>query len=589
MKKLASIFILCILFLTTCAPQVQPASLENTPDNLDSAQEENANEETPSEKQPSDLQGTSATIFNRLEIELPEMRGKNLSNNQTAVMAGAGLCIACHTNLKDEAGNDISMDVLWRPGMMANAARDPYWLATVSAEVTLQPELKEVIEDKCATCHMPMARVSAQAAGTATYILRDGFNDPGNELHELAIEGISCNLCHQIEAGNFNQVESFSGGYKIDLSTPKGERPSYGPFPVTSAATMQGASGYIPIESTHIQNSALCGTCHNLHTPFLDASGEIIGEFPEQMIYSEWQNSQYGNTQTCNSCHMPHAEGAAMLSILSTNPQSPIAQHSFVGANAFMVYMLAMNGDQMQVTASTEQFAAEIERITTHLSAQTTRVQIKNVEINENQISATVVIDSLVGHKFPTGFPSRRAWLYFSVTDASGNVIFESGAADPSGAIQGNDNDYNASIYEPHYQTISTPEQVQIYEVILQNTDNEVTTTLLRASGYLKDNRILPLGLDKENAPVDIAVHGTAFEDQDFNAGSDSVDYVIKLEEVNKPYTIIVQLLYQPIGFRWADHFRDIDTLEARQFIQFYDALSNLPFLVGEDTFVLGK
>jgi hypothetical protein len=179
--------------------------------------------------------------------------------------------------------------------------------------------------------------------------------------------------------------------------------------------------------------------------------------------------------------------------------------------------------------------------------------------------------------------------LYFSVTDASGNVIFESGAADPSGAIQGNDNDYNASIYEPHYQTISTPEQVQIYEVILQNTDNEVTTTLLRASGYLKDNRILPLGLDKENAPVDIAVHGTAFEDQDFNAGSDSVDYVIKLEEVNKPYTIIVQLLYQPIGFRWADHFRDIDTLEARQFIQFYDALSNLPFLVGEDTFVLGK
>ena len=42
--------------------------------------------------------------------------------------------------------------------------------------------------------------------------------------------------------------------------------------------------------------------------------------------------------------------------------------------------------------------------------------------------------------------------------------------------------------YEPHYATITSPDQVQIYEAIIQDSEGNVTTTLLKGAGYLKHN-----------------------------------------------------------------------------------------------------
>ena len=36
-------------------------------------------------------------------------------------------CLACHNGLVTPTGEDVSIGVGWRPSMMANAARDPYW------------------------------------------------------------------------------------------------------------------------------------------------------------------------------------------------------------------------------------------------------------------------------------------------------------------------------------------------------------------------------------------------------------------------------------------------------------------------------
>jgi len=78
-----------------------------------------------------------------------------------------------------------------------------------------------------------------------------------------------------------------------------------------------------------------------------------------------------------------------------------------------------------------------------------------------------------------------------------------------------------------------------------------VTTGLLSAVGYLKDNRLLPSGFKKETAEPDIASwamprririsrtrkHGAIFRQHRWGAGS-----VPRRAE----------LWYQPIGFRWA-------------------------------------
>src|SRR5262245_65282045 len=43
-------------------------------------------------------------------------------------------CFACHNGLSTSAGEDISIGFAWRPSMMANSARDPYWQAGVRRE-----------------------------------------------------------------------------------------------------------------------------------------------------------------------------------------------------------------------------------------------------------------------------------------------------------------------------------------------------------------------------------------------------------------------------------------------------------------------
>lgn len=56
-----------------------------------------------------------------------------------------------------------------------------------------------------------------------------------------------------------------------------------------------------------------------------------------------------------------------------------------------------------------------------------------------------------------------------------------------------------------------------------------MTTGLLNAVGYLKDDRLLPRGFDKRTAGAQIALHGAALDDPQFIGGQDRVHYSIAL------------------------------------------------------------
>jgi hypothetical protein len=195
-----------------------------------------------------------------------------------------------------------------------------------------------------------------------------------------------------------------------------------------------------------------------------------------------------------------------------------------------------------------------------------------------------VVIESQVGHKFPTGFPSRRAWLHVTVRDAGDEVVFESGAFGPDGAIEGNDNDADPAAYEPHYLTVSGPDQAQIYEAVMGDTEDAVTTTLLRGAGYLKDNRLLPAGFDSATASEDIAPYGRALADEDFLGGGDTVVYEVGLEDAEGPFTVSVELLYQSTGYRWAQNLGQQEGAEIATFLDAYETVPNLPVVVASET-----
>jgi len=587
MWKSAAFFSLLIILITACSGQPEtPTQASELPTQTPKTPHPTtANEDTLTEStQPTEING--GDDIQQEPGAFPELP---LPTNRDEFFVGSGLCATCHSNTTDQSGKDVSIDSFWRSTMMANASRDPYWKAAVRNEVEQNPAYQEIIEDKCSTCHTPMATFTDAVHGKNGKLLDEGYLNPEHNLHELAIDGVSCTLCHQIEDKNLGEVESYSGGYVINPDLPMGERLNYGPYqvPKGQANQMQSASGFIPVQGLHIQKSELCGTCHALFTPTIDENGEILGDFPEQMTYIEWLNSSYAETKSCQDCHMPEAEGSVQLSITGGPPRNQFSQHEFVGGNTEGLLMLRYFGEEIGVTASSQQLDQTIARAREQLENNTATIQIDEPVINASSLSVDVSIESTVGHKLPSGYPSRRVWVKLDVYDANNRLVFSSGGVNPDGSILENDNDLEAQEYEPHYELINSPDQVQIYEPILHDATGEVTTELLRSAGYLKDNRLLPSGYDKETATDEIAVYGTASEDGNFRANGDKIRYEIDITGYEVPFRVDVQLLYQAIGYRWAQNIAQLEFVEAKRFDNYYQSIPHDPVALAEASLVV--
>ena len=486
-------------------------------------------------------------------------------------------CIACHNGLSTPAGEDISIGFDWRPTMMANSARDPYWHAGVRREITDHPESRAAIEDECSICHMPMARYEAKRNGHEGEVFSHLPFDPDKPGDRLAADGVSCSLCHQISKEKLGTRESFVGGFVIDPPAPSGERLEYGPFKIEAGHTRimrTSSGGFRPVEAEHIRESEMCATCHTLYTQSLGPQGKPIGEFPEQMPYQEWLHSDYRATQSCQACHMPVVQEEAPISNVLGQPRAGFSRHVFVGGNFFMQRLLNRFRNELSVEALPQELESAAVRTVAHLQSEAARIAIEGLDVRAGRLEAGIVVQNLGGHKLPTAYPSRRAWLHVVVRDRNNRTVFESGAIDARGSIQGNDNDADPARFEPHYNEIRSPGQVQIYEAVMADQAGSVTTGLLSAVRYVKDNRLLPRGFDKRTANQDVAVQGAALEDPDFTGGGDRVRYSVAVGDAPGPYQIEAELWYQPISYRWAANLRRYDTPETRRFTGYYDSLS---------------
>jgi hypothetical protein len=483
-------------------------------------------------------------------------------------------CQACHNGLVTPKGEDVSIGADWRASMMANAARDPYWQASIRRETLANPKVASAAEHECSACHMPMARYQAKAGGGMGKIFAHlpVIRNAGPEA-ALAVDGVSCTLCHQIGQDKLGSRESFTAGFVVDAAAPWGSRRIFGPYEVDAGRqrVMRSSSAFQPEKSVHIHGSELCATCHTLFTHAFDEKGGVVGELPEQVPYLEWKHSAYSGKQSCQSCHMPKVEGEMAISSTLGQPRADFARHVFRGGNFFMPRILNRHRDALGVAAEPLEMEAVSARTLSHLERSSARLAVREARVENGALLAQVSITNLAGHKLPTAYPSRRAWIHFTVLDGKGAAVFESGRLNADGSIAGNDNDLDGSRFEPHYAEIRRPDEVQIYEPILGAPGDKVTTVLLAATRYLKDNRILPFGFDKATADDDVAVKGGAAGDEDFKAGGDLVRYAVPLGGASGPFTVRAELWYQPVSFRWARNVDDFPSEEAARFRSYFE------------------
>jgi hypothetical protein len=334
-------------------------------------------------------------------------------------------------------------------------------------------------------------------------------------------------------------------------------------------------SGYRPTEGEHIRQSELCATCHTLITTAVGPKGEKIGELPEQMPYQEWLASDFKDKQSCQNCHMPVVEEMVRVTNTMGKYREGMSRHTFLGGNFFMQRVLNKYRDQLGVIALPEEFEAAASRTIEHLKSKTAQISIDSVDVRAGRLEAAISVQNLSGHKFPTAYPSRRAWVHFTVKDRTGQVVFESGALNADGSITGNDNDADKTRFEPHYTEINNIDQVQIYEDIMVGPDNVPTTGLLTAVRYIKDNRLLPKGFDKRKVEQEIAPQGEAVNDTDFAAGGDKIRYSVFLGNAQGPFQIDAEFWFQPISFRWANNLKTYKEMEPQRFTRYYDAMSS--------------
>ncbi len=347
-------------------------------------------------------------------------------------------CVACHNGMKTANGEDYDIGLDWRASIMANSSRDPYWQGSVRRETMDHPESAKAIQTECSFCHMPAVRLADRDAGRETEVFKRLPLSEFPKGDTAAADGVTCSVCHQIDKTGLGTEATFNGNVAISRATRDDQRPEYGPFdPDHAHQTMMHSStgGYLPMHGDHIRDAALCGSCHTLITQALGPGGvKLATRFPEQVPYQEWQHSDFGSStasptyQTCQQCHMPAVAGTTPVTALFGEQREGARRHVFVGSNFIMEGMLNDHRADLATAATPEEMEAAMKRTSEFLKTQAAIVTVGDLQTQGDKVGVDIHVENLGGHKLPTAYPSRRAWLHVTLRDNNGKVLFESGA-----------------------------------------------------------------------------------------------------------------------------------------------------------------
>ena len=216
----------------------------------------------------------------------------------------------------------------------------------------------------------------------------------------------------------------------------------------------------------------------------------------------------------------------------------------------------------------------------------TATIEVSQPTIQAQKLTAEVTVTNKVGHRFPSGVGFRRAFIELDVMDTrvidpknrQPKIVWSSGRTNEAGFIVDNEGNileteyvgtagHKKGPFQPHFygkeHPITSAKQVQIYEELVTDSNDDFTTSFIRRNKIPKDNRLLPKGWTaKGPAPNSFSgefLHstfpeGAAADDPVYlnGSGASVVRYEIPMSQLPKgidasKLTVKAALYYQSI------------------------------------------
>ncbi len=384
------------------------------------AEDQSAQEASVRKAYADNIRATYSFPFAKDKISLPGNAAAEGGDFLAAsAFPDASYCGHCHQEAYHE----------WRQALHSNAFRTPFYRASVN--ILIRTKGIEFARH-CDSCHNPIG-VLAGALDKSSGLDRSFDRD-----------GLTCTTCHSIQSVQTKLGNgSFVMGVPSVMVDEKGNRiPGIVPD-AEILAHLDRHSKAVMQDFYHTPE--FCSACHKANLPQPLNSYKWIRAFT---AYDEWQNSKFSQRNpltfysadftTCQGCHMKRE--AITLPDYGAK-HGMLASHRWLAGNTAVPFYYGFD-EQLNKTIeflksgnylNVDLFALKIGNAPMIAPLGATPFTLKANDV----VDAYVVVQNKnIGHSLiPEVRDLYEAWVQFTVKDASGAVIYDSGFLKPDGML----------------------------------------------------------------------------------------------------------------------------------------------------------
>ena len=330
----------------------------------------------------------------------------------------------------------------WRQSVHSNSFRAPWYLKNVNS---LIDEKGVQYARHCEGCHNPVALLSGD--------LSQGMP----KKRPFEDEGVTCSTCHSIVSTDATGTGSYVMGTPAVLVDEAGA-------PITRPVSDAEILAHLDRHSKAVmrplyQTAEFCAACHKAAIP---RSLDDYKWLRAISLYDEWQGASFTKqsplpfyrkdvVSTCQTCHMvreplptgaidPGAKDGQLISHRWAAGNTLIPQYYKFDEQAEKVVAFLKNASDGKGVLNVDIFALEKENAAATAADQVLVAPLGltafSLTPGETLVAGVVIQNKGIGHSF---IPEQRdfyeAWVDFTVKDASGKTLVESGFIQPDGNL----------------------------------------------------------------------------------------------------------------------------------------------------------